>query len=68
MPLLTLKFFEQQRSSRAVSMQRFREDVVVQTELLDDIIAQRETCFWQGRIAMVFFDFEGFWGSQLEFK
>jgi hypothetical protein len=68
MPLLTLKFFEQQRSSRAVSMQRFQEDFVVQTELLDDIIAQREICLWQGRIAMVPFETEGFWGSQLEFK
>jgi hypothetical protein len=67
MPLLTLKFFEEQRRSRAKSMQRFGQDCVMQAMLLDDSIALRETCLWQGRIAMVL-SFEGRGGSLLEYE
>jgi hypothetical protein len=54
MPVLTLKFFEQQRSSRALSMQRSGQDFLMKGTLFDDQYAIRQSCSWLGRIAMVF--------------
>ena len=55
LPVLTLKFFEQQRGSRAANVQHFLRDVTSEEELHEDMLARREICSWLGRIAMVLF-------------
>lgn len=56
MPTLALRFFEQQRHSPALGVERFARECKLEKELLEDTVAVLETGFWQRRFVMVTFD------------
>ena len=56
MPTLALRFFEQQRHSPALGVERFARECKLEKELLEDTVAVLETGTWQRRFVMVTFD------------
>jgi hypothetical protein len=56
MPTLALRFFEQQRHSPALGVERFTLECKLEEELLEDAVAVLETGTWQQRFVMVTFD------------
>ena len=56
MPTLALRFFEQQRHSPALGVERFARECKLERELLEDTLALLETGTWQQRFVMVSFD------------
>jgi hypothetical protein len=57
MPTLALRFFEQQRHSPALGVERFARECKLEKELFEDAVAVLETGTWQQqRFVMVTFD------------